>query len=183
MQYGGLVTEMFSNSEGVECAKFNSFRVGKYCLLHAPRLASRVIHIQSFQDLTHHSQNTPKNSKTMKIQCLTIFLLLVGVGLQAQTIVIEGTILDKTTKEPIGYAHIGLPSLGIGTTSSNNGTFKLSIPKNKVEEWFTISFMGYKTYKKKVKQLDVKSTILLEKDEINLAEIIVMEETLSLIHI
>jgi len=37
--------------------------------------------------------------------------------------------------------------------------------------------MGYKTYKKKVKQLDSKAIILLEKDEINLAEIIVMEET------
>ena len=51
MQYGGVAMVVFPNSERVECVKFNSFRIGKHCLLHVPRLASRVIRIQSFQDL------------------------------------------------------------------------------------------------------------------------------------
>ena len=55
MQYGGVTIGAFPNSERVEYIKFNSFRVGKYCLLHAPRLASRVIRIQSFQDLVRDS--------------------------------------------------------------------------------------------------------------------------------
>jgi len=50
MQYGGVTIVVFPNSERVECIKFNSFRVGKHYLLHAPRLESRVIRIQSFQD-------------------------------------------------------------------------------------------------------------------------------------
>ena len=81
----------------------------------------------------------------MKNPFLTLFFIFFSTGLIAQNIVIEGKIIDNNNKEPIGYAHIGLPDLGIGTTSSNNGTFKLSIPKANEEEWFTVSFMGYKT--------------------------------------
>jgi len=55
MQYGGVAMEVFPSSERVECVKFNSFRVGTYCLLHAPSLAARVIRIQSFQDLACYS--------------------------------------------------------------------------------------------------------------------------------
>ena len=51
MQYGGMGMVVFPNSERVEFYTFNSFRVGKHCLLYAPRFASRVIRIQSFQDL------------------------------------------------------------------------------------------------------------------------------------
>ena len=51
---GGVMMELFPNSERVECVKFNSFRVGKHCLLLASRLASRVIRIQSFQDLVRY---------------------------------------------------------------------------------------------------------------------------------
>ena len=37
--------------------------------------------------------------------------------------------------------------------------------------------MGYKTFKQQVKQLNAYTTIFLEKDELNLTEVIVMEET------
>ena len=54
MQYGGVAMVVFPNSERVEFYPFNSFRVGKHYLLPTPRLASRVIRIQSFQDLARY---------------------------------------------------------------------------------------------------------------------------------
>ncbi len=114
----------------------------------------------------------------MKTLLSITFCCFLFVSLSAQQqLLIQGKIVDQSTQEPIGYAHIGLPASGIGTTSSNDGIFKLSIPINQKDEWFTVSFMGYKTFKKRVKDLEEFTTILLEKDNIHLTEIIVMEET------
>ena len=65
MQYGGVMMKVLPNSERVECVKFNSFRVGKHCLLQVPRLASRVIRIQSFQDLARYSHNKQMTTDLM----------------------------------------------------------------------------------------------------------------------
>jgi len=74
---------------------------------------------------------------------------------------VYGLILDKDTKEPIPYAHVGLPKQGLGTTSGNNGYFELKIPAKYKEEVMTVSFMGYKTYRKKVKDIKYKTEKIL----------------------
>ena len=86
------------------------------------------------------------------------FLLLISNYGQAQNpappnsggqIKISGFVLDKKTKAPVPFAHIGLPKQGLGTTSGKDGYFELKIPEKYKSETITVSFMGYKTYRKK----------------------------------
>ncbi len=89
---------------------------------------------------------------------------------------IYGFVLDKDTKKPIPYAHIGLPKLGIGTTSGKNGFFELKIPKKYASEIMTVSFMGYKTFKKKIADIKSPFDLFLEEATLELGEIIVADE-------
>ncbi len=112
-------------------------------------------------------------------------LLLLSYPSQAQhpaltnpvgPIKIYGFVLDKDTKKPIPFAHVGLPKLGLGTTSGKNGFFELKIPKKYASEIMTVSFMGYKTYKKKIKDIKCPFDLYLEESTLELGEIIVADE-------
>lgn len=116
---------------------------------------------------------------------LILVFLLSGLTIEAQyqttanssdQIKVYGLVLDKDTKEPIPYAHIGIPKIGLGTTSGNNGYFELKVPKNYISETMTVSFMGYKTYKKKVSDIKSPFDLFLEKATLELGEIIVADE-------
>jgi carboxypeptidase-like protein len=112
-----------------------------------------------------------------KIIGIIALVLFSSVSSFAQDqIKVYGLILDKDTKEPIPYAHIGLPDQGIGTTSGGNGYFELKIPEAYKKSIMIVSFMGYKTYKKVVENIKSPSDILLEKATLELGEIIVADE-------
>jgi len=93
-----------------------------------------------------------------------------------EQIKIYGFVLDKNTKKPIPFAHIGLPKQGVGTTSGKNGYFELKIPNKYSSETMTVSFMGYKTYRKKVKDIQSPFDLYLEEATMELGEIIVADE-------
>lgn len=99
------------------------------------------------------------------------------LGESKNQIKVAGVLYDQETKEPISYAHIGIPKQGLGTTSGRNGYFELKVPKRFVEETLTISFMGYKTYRRKVSAINSPADIYLEKASLELSEIIVADET------
>lgn len=112
-----------------------------------------------------------------KTASFALFFLLIVNGTFAQDqLLVYGLILDKETKEPISYAHIGLPDQGIGTTSGRNGYFELKVPEEYRQSTMIISYMGYKTYKKVVANIKSPSDILLEKVTLELGEIIVADE-------
>ena len=87
---------------------------------------------------------------------------------------ITGTIKDKLTGDVIPYAHVGIPEFGIGTTTSENGEFSLKVQDDFGDSKLMVSYIGYKTYRMPVSNIDGVLTILLEQSAANLTEIIVM---------
>ena len=90
---------------------------------------------------------------------------------------LKGTVIDKETKEPLAFAHIGIPSKGIGTATSDHGEFSLKIPRKFLDEELTVSFIGYETFRKKVNQLDNPVVIEIESSDADLIEIEVLGQT------
>ncbi len=63
--------------------------------------------------------------------------------------VISGKIIDKTTKQPLPYAHIGVMSKGLGTIANEQGEFYYRFPKIAAEEDVTVAQLGYKNLAQK----------------------------------
>jgi|GEM_PF-820574 len=93
-----------------------------------------------------------------------------------EQIKVYGFVLDNKTREPVPYAHVGLPKQGIGTTSGKNGYFELKIPEKYSSETITVSFMGYKTSRKKVSDIKSPFKLYLEEATLELNQIIVADE-------
>lgn len=54
---------------------------------------------------------------------------------------VYGSIYDDVTKEPLPYANVFIPGTYIGTTTDENGKFRLTVPIE--TESITVQFMGY----------------------------------------
>ncbi len=67
--------------------------------------------------------------------------------LQAQEIVLSGKIIDQDSQEALSFVHISLCSQALGTTSNEQGDFRLILPSAKQEDSLCISYIGYKTQK------------------------------------
>jgi hypothetical protein len=93
---------------------------------------------------------------------------------QTSKITLRGKVIDQATKEPLAFAHIGIPKIGIGTTTSEKGEFEFKVPPNVFEEELTVSYLGYKSYAKKVKYLRNPSTIKLVQTNEGLLEVEVL---------
>ena len=80
-----------------------------------------------------------------------LFLSIVcGTGTFAQGyIVISGKIIDKTTRQPIPYAHIGVMAKGLGTIANEQGEFYYRFPKIAADEDVTVAHLGYKNLARK----------------------------------
>jgi hypothetical protein len=90
-------------------------------------------------------------------------------------IYLKGTVLDKTTHEPVLSANIFLKKSSIGTFSNEIGEFDLALPDTLLNDTLALSSIGYKTYKVRISNLDLNKshTFFLEQDEILLQEIVV----------
>ncbi|HXS36433.1 MAG TPA: TonB-dependent receptor [Flavipsychrobacter sp.] len=81
-----------------------------------------------------------------KIVFLILSILLTSY-LRAQTL--SGKITDSITHEPISGAIVYIPELKLGTTTDDNGNFKIShIPKGSYE--MEVKILGYATFTKQV---------------------------------
>jgi hypothetical protein len=89
--------------------------------------------------------------KLLSLVCLTLFgFLAVEPGAVAQGyVVIGGKIIDKTTREAVPFARIGVLSKGVGTIANENGEFYLRFAKILSEENIVISVLGYKNFTRK----------------------------------
>ena len=66
-----------------------------------------------------------------------LFLLLLALTKAATAqgyIIISGKIIDKTTRQPVPYAHIGVIAKGMGTIANAQGEFYYRFPKIAAEE-------------------------------------------------
>lgn len=113
----------------------------------------------------------------MKTQLLIVFAFVITATLSAQNYqTITGQILDQKTGKAIAYANIGIPEKGIGTTSGDDGRFTFKVPDYYANSTMLVSVIGYKTYRKAVKQVTSPITVKLERTAYNLVEIEVMDE-------
>ncbi len=114
----------------------------------------------------------------MKAPFFLIFSLLFisNITLAQDKFTLKGIVVDLDTKEPLPYAHIGIPELGIGTTTSDKGEFEFKIPTDKTDKILTVSFIGYKTFRQKVATLGNPATIKIESEPTSITEIEVLGE-------
>lgn len=113
----------------------------------------------------------------MKASVLLIFTLLFITSIshaQTDKITLRGKVIDQATKEPLAFAHLGIPTIGTGTTTSEKGEFEFKVPLNIFEEELTVSFLGYKSFSKKIKHLRNPSTIELVQTDEGLLEVEVL---------
>jgi serine beta-lactamase-like protein LACTB len=71
---------------------------------------------------------------------LLIFLLsTTGFG----QITIKGTVLNRTTQQPVPYANIGIINSNIGTLSNSDGSFSILIPQKNRGDTLNVSALGF----------------------------------------
>lgn len=93
-----------------------------------------------------------------------------------ELITITGNVFDKDSGTPIAYAHVGIPEKGIGTTTGNNGEFTFKVPIEYKNSQMIVSYMGYKTYRKSIKDINSPIEVKLQKAASMLNEVVVMGE-------
>lgn len=103
-------------------------------------------------------KNRSRRSKYFYL-LLIVFLCFTQSGLYAQYTVINGTVKDAETGEPLPFVNISLVGKNIGTTTDMKGYYELETQwaSNEIKA----SFMGYKPVIKKLEK-GVKQTINFE---------------------
>ncbi|MEP5612045.1 MAG: serine hydrolase [Cyclobacteriaceae bacterium] len=89
-------------------------------------------------------------------------------------VVIEGTIFDDATKEPLPFANISLPNNRIGTVSNVNGQFRIIIPSARKSESLRISYIGFKSITIKISEIAADARFFLVEDLQALDEVVVV---------
>ncbi|WP_344924245.1 carboxypeptidase-like regulatory domain-containing protein [Aquimarina addita] len=78
-----------------------------------------------------------------------IFFILSGNHIQAQnnkkeqTTLIEATVLDRDTKNPLPFTNVIIEGTSLGTISNEEGKFELTVSKNNLSGMILFSFVGY----------------------------------------
>jgi hypothetical protein len=117
---------------------------------------------------------SPRKEMKMK-QGKIILHLLCSVSLSfqlcAQSLVIEGNVIDAKAEQPLPFASVGVQNTWVGTATNSEGRFILTIPENLIDSILVISYMGYKSLKIPVMQAGSKITIKLDQDTFTLEEV------------
>jgi len=100
-----------------------------------------------------------------------IYLLLLSVWANAQSITIEGEVVDSKTKQPLSFASIGVQNTWLGTAANSEGRFILVIPNDFRDSTIVISYMGYISQKIPVIQSKPNIKIYLDQDTFTLDEV------------
>lgn len=75
-----------------------------------------------------------------------LFLLTIAtITAKAQNRSISGSVRDRQTTEALPYSNVQLLGTAIGSTTDNNGYFKLEIPKAHENGKLIATYLGYKT--------------------------------------
>ncbi len=87
---------------------------------------------------------------------------------------IRGRVLDAGTHEPLQFATVGIPSIGMGNITNQDGTFNLKIPLDHSDATIHISHLGYKTKKLSAQLLSQQPIdIFLSTDYISIQEVFI----------
>ncbi len=104
--------------------------------------------------------------------CFFIFLATIKLFAQQEKIVITGTLQDEFG-DTIPYAAITIPSKNIGTTSTEEGTYYLSISKENLLDTLVVSSMGFQTYNICVQEyVDKKLNTIVLKENVTALDVV-----------
>ena len=80
---------------------------------------------------------------------LLVTMLLVAHTGRAQPggRLLEGTVLDATSRQPVPFASIGLLHTALGTVSNAEGGFRLVLPPAQVADSLVVSCLGFASYR------------------------------------
>jgi len=121
-----------------------------------------------------------KSTYTLLFKKLTLlamlFIATLNINAQQNKIEIEG-VLQDANEMTIPYAAVSIPTKNIGTTSTEDGQFYLSLKQSNLQDSLVISSMGFKSYKIKIEDyLKQKiNKIVLEDDVTALATVQIMD--------
>lgn len=90
----------------------------------------------------------------LKSTMLSLFLLLLAVGVQAQQITIQGTVTDAQTGDPLIGVNILVMGTSNGTVTDKDGHYSLTVSSQ--HDKLRFSYIGFKT---KVVSIDERTTI------------------------
>jgi hypothetical protein len=83
-----------------------------------------------------------KNSQINMKLCISIIILIISFGSSfAQPIIISGNVIDYKTGYPMQYVNVYFDSSN-GTTTDDNGYFRIKLNKRIKEDTLKISFVG-----------------------------------------
>ena len=109
-----------------------------------------------------------------RVLLLFTFLLFTSLTFAQNYRTIRGKVYDSQTKQPVPYAHVGILDKGIGTTTSDNGIFVLKVPEKYYNSTLMVSYIGYKTYRKKLNEIESPFRVYIEQSANELTEIVVL---------
>lgn len=102
-------------------------------------------------------------------------ILLISICISSfsfgQSKTVEGVIRDAKKNETLAFATIGIKGTTIGTASNSEGRFILSIPETYQDSILFCSYMGYKNFEVRVRNLGSKVKINLDRDTFTLDEV------------
>lgn len=85
----------------------------------------------------------------LKLLLVLFSLFLVKTVSGQGYVIISGKIIDKTTRQPLPYAHIGVMTKGLGTIANEQGEFYYRFPKIAADQDVTVAHLGYKNLARK----------------------------------
>ena len=120
--------------------------------------------------MQHPMKHNMDRQKNMKRIGVSFFLLLCTVSSFSQTI-IQGKVRDSKTNEELPWCSISVKGTKKGAITNSEGTYviSVSIPKDTL----LLSYVGYRSIEVPSSGLSRKSTVLLERMDIQLEEVTV----------
>ena len=106
-------------------------------------------------------------SSSIKFIYLFIIVFLSSLSVSAQNrINIEGVVYDEYDY-PIPYASIGVVKKNIGTSSTEEGTFKFFVSNNELSDVIEVSSIGYESFEITVQNfIDLRDKTFILKEKI-----------------
>ncbi|MDD4760648.1 MAG: STN and carboxypeptidase regulatory-like domain-containing protein, partial [Bacteroidaceae bacterium] len=154
------------DSKIIDNEKVTTIKKGNYTIEEAIRLIVDNTELEVSQVGNHILITLPATHK--KVTAPTI------IEKKKTHFIIEGTLVDKQTKEPIEGGTINVQNTSIGSVSNANGEFRLIIPDSLQSSKIIFSHLGYTPEKLDASLIaGRKSNIGLEAKVIPLQEVIV----------
>ncbi|MCX2738892.1 carboxypeptidase-like regulatory domain-containing protein [Pontibacter anaerobius] len=117
----------------------------------------------------------------MSKHIFTLLLALLAFGAEAQSIKLQGRVLEQVSGKGLPYVNIGIRNKNLGTASDEQGKFILSFPQSLQHDTITFSAVGYEEVSVPVQELSQRQPLevkLLEKVNM-LQEVVVQSRNLK----